>query len=42
MQRFESMVEAALRRSLGSPMPKQIDDSCLQENESRKSVKLMF
>ena len=45
----ESMVGATLRKSLGSPMPKQSDDSCLQEYQEQLAtcwflcpVKLIF
>ena len=31
-KRFEIMTGATLKRILGSPMPKQSDDSCIQEN----------
>ena len=31
-KRFEIMTGATLMRILGSPMPKQSDDSCIQEN----------
>ena len=31
-KRFEIMTGATLKRILGSPMPKQSDDSCIQDN----------
>ena len=35
---FEMMVTATLRKNLGSPIPKQNDDSCLQEHQESYSA----
>ena len=37
-KRFEMIVTATLRKNLGPPIPKQNDDSCLQEDQESYST----
>ena len=37
-KRFEITVAATLGKNLGPPMPKQSDDSCLQENQESQTT----
>ena len=38
MKRFEIMVGATLRKSLGFPIPKQSDDSYLLKNQEQEAT----